>query len=224
MSKINLHYSTITKKIVMSLLGVFLMMFLLVHLIINLLYFADDNGRLFNIAAHFMQTNIFIKIFEVVLFGGFIIHIILGLILQIQNWLARPKRYKVYCHSQKSYFSKYMIHTAVIILVFLTIHLLNFYLKVKFFGSVDEVIYDGKTYHDLSSLMYSLFHIAGYVIFYIIAFIILGFHLNHAFQSAFQSLGLNHSVYTPYIKAIGLLFSIIIPLGFTIIPILIYFS
>jgi len=85
--------SSLTKKYVMAFMGLFLITFLFVHMTINLLLLLP-NTDWFNIAAHFMGTNIFIKIFEVVLFGGFIIHIIYGLILQVQNWLARPTRYK----------------------------------------------------------------------------------------------------------------------------------
>src|SRR5210317_1272306 len=100
MSSSTLHYSSITKKIIMALAGLFLITFLFVHLGINLLVLLPESEaykefELFNTAAHFMGTNIIIKVFEVVLFGGFIIHILYGLILQIQNWMARPTRYKV---------------------------------------------------------------------------------------------------------------------------------
>ncbi|HPS63092.1 MAG TPA: succinate dehydrogenase, partial [Bacteroidales bacterium] len=85
-----LRFSSITKKIWMACLGLFLMMFLLVHLGINLCLLRDDGGKWFSAAAHFMGTNYIVKVFEVVLFGGFILHILLGIILQMQNWLARP--------------------------------------------------------------------------------------------------------------------------------------
>ena len=87
-------YSSLTKKYVMSLAGLFLFSFLLVHLLINLLILFDDSRELFNAAAHFMGTNPLIQTFQWVLFGGFIIHMIFGLILQIKNWMSRPKRYK----------------------------------------------------------------------------------------------------------------------------------
>ncbi len=230
MSSSTLHYSSITKKIIMALAGLFLITFLFVHLGINLTLLLPESEtfearQIFNIAAHFMGTNIFIKVFEVVLFGGFLIHIIYGLIIQIQNWMARPSRYKVEGWSHTSPFSKFMIHTGVLIFIFLVIHLMDFYFKAKFFGEIEMIVYDnGHEYHDLGALVIEKFQHPGFVIFYIIAVCLLGFHLHHAFQSAFQSLGLNHSKYTPFIKFLSLVISIILPVGYAIIPLAIYFN
>jgi succinate dehydrogenase / fumarate reductase, cytochrome b subunit len=225
MGNSSLTLSSITKKVIMALAGLLLISFLLVHLGINLTLLIPDSGReIFNKAAHFMVTNPVIKIFEVVLFGGFIIHILYGLVLQFQNWRARPQGYKVNSSSQLSYFSKFMIHTGILIFIFLAIHLIDFYFKAKFSDVVPEVTYDGETYHDLGLLIIEKFKLPEFVIGYIIAFLFLGFHLHHAFQSAFQSMGWNHSKYTPFIKKLSLVVSIIIPLGFTIIPLIIFFS
>jgi len=213
----------LTKKYVMAFAGLFLITFLFVHMIINLLVLLPSTDW-FNIAAHFMGTNIFIKIFEVVLFGGFIIHIIYGVIIQIQNWLARPARYKVEGWSHTSPFSKFMIHLAVLIFIFLVIHLTDFYVKVKFLGEVGEVAINDKMYHDLGALIIAKFQIPLYVFGYILAFVFLGFHLHHGFQSAFQSLGLNHSKYTPFIKILSTIISIVLALGFICIPLAIYFG
>lgn len=219
----SLTQSSLTKKYVMAFAGLFLITFLFVHMGINLLVLLPSTDA-FNIAAHFMGTNILIKIFEVVLFGGFFIHIIYGLILQIQNWMARPDRYKVEGWSHTSPFSKFMIHTAVIIFVFLVIHLGDFYIKAKFLGDVGDVMINGEHYHDLGAMVIAKFQMIGYVIGYIIAMIILGFHLHHGFQSGFQSLGLNHSKYTPLIKNLSTLVSVVLAVGFSIIPLVIYFS
>lgn len=209
----------------MALAGLFLITFLFVHLGINLtLLIPGDEREIFNRAAHFMGTFPLIKVFEVVLFGGFIIHIIYGLILQIQNWMARPTRYKIEGWSHTSPFSKFMIHTGIVILIFLVIHMMDFYIKAKFLGDVGEIDYGGELFHDLGKLVIIKFKLIGFVIGYILAFILLGFHLHHAFQSAFQSLGLNHSKYTPFLKGLSTVISIILPLGFTIIPLVIYFS
>lgn len=107
-----IHY----QKVIMALAGLFLISFLLVHLGINItVLIPDTNREIFNKAAHFMSTNPVIKIFEVVLFAGFIIHIIYGIVLQMQNWKARPKGYKVTSYSELSYFSKFMIHTGILV-------------------------------------------------------------------------------------------------------------
>lgn len=213
----------------MALAGLFLIMFLFVHLGINLTLLIPESDpahkrELFNKAADFMGTFPLVKIFEIVLFGGFLIHILLGLILQIQNWLARPSRYKIEGWSHTSPFSKFMIHTGILIFIFLAIHLADFYIKAKFLGDITKISYDGQEYYDMGLMVIQKFKMTGYVIGYIVAFILLGFHLHHAFQSAFQSLGLNHSKYTPFIKGLSLVISVIIPLGFALISLIIYFS
>lgn len=216
--------SSIGKKLIMSLAGLFLITFLLVHLGINLLLVFAKTHEPFNIAAHFMGINPVIKVFEVVLFGGFILHMIYGVVLAIQNMISRGSvRYKMTNNSQTSFFSKYMFHTAVIITVFLILHIADFYVGSKFLGKAPEVMIHGEPHHDLAWLVTERFKMMGFVIFYVVVMLILAFHLHHGFQSAFQTLGINHKTYTPTIKAIGVIYSIIVPLGFMLIPLYIYF-
>lgn len=222
-----LRFSSLTKKFIMAFAGAFLMVFLVVHLGINffIIPITPNHKEIFREASYFMTTNPLIKIMEIVLFGTFIIHIFYGLVLQIQNWIARPVRYKREGWSHTSFFSKFMIHTGVVIGIFLTIHLINFYF-VKW-GITSPV--EGKMRvaddHDFYSMAFNLFTNKTYSIIYIILIVLLGFHLNHAFESAFQSLGLDHSKYTPFIKAVGDLYSIFISIGFCLIPLyfLIYY-
>src|SRR4030042_472656 len=220
----NIFTYSIGRKLIVALAGIFLILFLLVHLGINITLILCETTKPFNIAAHFMGTNILVKIFEVILFGGIVIHIIYTLILQVQNWLARPIRYRMPNFAQLSFFSKFQIHTAAIILVFLGIHLTNFYFKSRF-GELEGISYDGVKYlPDLGSLVIQKFQMPGFVILYIAFFIFLAFHLLHGFQSAFQTLGLNHQSYTPFIKTLGVFYSLIVFTGFTAIPIVIYFT
>jgi len=207
-------------------MGLFLMTFLVVHLVINILLLTDPTREFFNIAAHFMGTNPLIQLFQWVLFAGFAIHIVLGIILQIQNWIARPTGYKVSASSEDSFFSKYMIYTGIIIAVFLAIHFANFFLRAKVFHTVPEFILNGVPtgMEDMGLVVVQLFQMPLYVIGYIVALLIVGFHLDHAFQSAFQSLGLYHKKYTPFIKVVGHAYSIVITLGYILIPVVIYFS
>jgi succinate dehydrogenase / fumarate reductase cytochrome b subunit len=100
---------------------------------------------------------------------------------------------------------------------------MDFYFRAKFFGEVSEVFYDGKPYHDLGIMVIEKFKIPAFVIFYIACFLFLAFHLLHGFWSAFQTLGMEHRIYTPVIKALGILYTIIVAGGFTWIPIYIYF-
>lgn len=215
-----IHYSSLTKKFIMAIAGLFLAVFLIVHLGINLfiLPLTGNHVETFETAVHFMTSNPIIKVFEVVLFAGFIIHMLYGLILQIQNWMARPVRYKKEGFSHTSFFSKYMIHTGIIITIFLVIHFINFYFVKLGWTDAPEGPMTVANNHDFYHMAVNLFSNTWYAIIYILLILILGFHLNHAFQSAFQSLGLNHSKYTPFIKAVGLIYSIAIPLGFMTIP------
>ena len=212
-------YSSITKKVVMALAGLFLISFLVVHLGINLLLLSSDGGAAFMAGVEFMTTNPVVKIMEYVLIGGFVIHIVIGVIIQIQNWMARPVRYKVEGYSHLSFFSKYMIHTGAIIFIFLCIHFTNFYF-VKL-GLVSPPVGVGK--EDFYQMATLLFADRFYAILYIVLMIFLGFHLHHAFQSAFQTLGLNHTKYTPFIKAVSTIYSIVVPLGFACIPLFFIF-
>jgi succinate dehydrogenase / fumarate reductase cytochrome b subunit len=220
----NIFASSIGKKLIMSVAGLFLIVFLVVHMGINLSLIFADSREVFNKAAHFMSSNVLIKIVEIVLFGGLILHMFYGLYLQIKNWIARGRGYRIGNYSQTSFFSKFMIHTAVIITVFLVIHLSDFYFKSKVLGEVPEVFYNGKSYHDLGILVIEKFKIPGYVIFYIVCFLFLAFHLFHGFWSAFQTLGLDHKAYTPVIKVFGILYTLVITAGFTLIPLYVYFK
>ena len=217
MSSSFLHFSSIAKKIWMALLGLFLMVFLVVHLGINLCLLRNDDGVWFRAAAHFMGTNYIVKILEVFLFGGFILHIFIGIVLQIKNWFSRPVRYKISNKTDTPFLSKYMIYTGAIVLTFLIIHLFNFFfIKFGWVNSPVNPLEDGDA--DFIGVAKYLFSQPGYSLVYIAFFIGLGFHLYHAFQAAFQTLGLDHKTYTPFITGFGIFYSIIIPLGYIIIP------
>jgi len=215
-----LHYSSLTKKFIMAFAGLFLMTFLLVHLGINMFIIpiTENHKEIFREAVYFMSTNPLVKVMEIVLFGGFIIHMIFGVILQIQNWMARPVRYNKEGWSHTSFFSKFMIHTGVIIGIFLVIHFMNFYFVKLGITEPPKGALRVVDDHDFYAMAVNLFTNKVYSILYVVLLIFLGFHLNHALQSAFQSLGLNHSKYTPFIKALGDFYSIAVTLGFILIP------
>ncbi|NJO69720.1 MAG: succinate dehydrogenase cytochrome b subunit, partial [Bacteroidetes bacterium] len=132
---------------------------------------------------------------------------------------ARPTGYAVSNNSQTSFFSKYMIHTGAIIFVFLAIHLANFYFVKLGWTSAPtggSIVIDK---HDFYNMAINLFQTPGYSIFYIFCMIILSFHLLHAFQSAFQTMGVNHKKYSPIIKWMGNIYALAIPAGFAVIPV-----
>jgi len=208
-----LLFSAISKKFVMALAGLFLLLFLPVHLGINLMLLKSDPVP-FNNAARFMASFPLIKVIEVLLFLTILIHVIYGIILQIQNWLSRPVKYAVRNKSETSAFSRFTIWTGLSILIFLVIHFFNFYfIKLGLVTGNPE---------DFYSVAHQLFIIPAYVILYWICFILLGFHLYHALQSAFQTLGLNNNFWTPIIKILSLIYSVVLPAGFAVIPLFIW--
>jgi succinate dehydrogenase / fumarate reductase cytochrome b subunit len=203
-------FSSISKKFVMALAGLFLLTFLPVHLIINLLLLKSDPEP-FNKAAHFMATFPLVKIMEVVLIAAILVHICWGIFLQIQNWLARPVGYASGQKSETSFFSRFMIWTGATVLTFLVLHFSNFYfIKLGLVNGDPDNFY---------SVAHNLFKIPAYNYIYLTCFLVLGFHLYHAFSSAFQTLGLNHRIWTPVVKAIAWVYAIVIPAGFAFIAI-----
>ena len=215
---IMLLYSSITRKVLMALAGLFLVTFLCVHLGINLMLLKDDGGLMFTEAAAFMGTNSVIKVFEIVLFSGFLLHILFGLVVFGQNRAARPTAYSCSNSSETSFFSKYMFHTGIIVFIFLVLHFIDFYfIKIGLVAPPP-----GIASHDFYHRTLLLFSTPGYSVLYIVSFIFLGIHLNHAIQSAFQTLGWNHSKYTGAVKLIGSAYSVFIAAGFSAVPIYLY--
>ena len=194
----------------MATAGLFLLLFLPVHLLINFMLLKSDPEP-FNKAAHFMATFPLVKVFEIVLIGAIMIHITWGIMLQIQNWLARPVGYVSGNKADTSFFSRFMIWTGSSVLIFLVLHFFNFY-----FVKLGLVPGDAE---DFYSIAHNLFKLPMYNYIYLACFTLLGFHLYHALGSAFQTLGLNHRIWTPVVKVISLIYAILLPAGFAFISI-----
>lgn len=210
-------YSSIGKKIVMGLTGLFLISFLVVHCFINALIFFNDGGLTFNMGAHFMGHNWLIRSMELVLFLGLILHVVQALVLTLENNKARPVGYaKIDGAANSKWYSRSMGLLGTLLLMFLIIHLAHFWVKSRFTGLPGE---DANGNENLYAVMQETFQYGIVVVVYSLAMVSLAYHLLHGFQSAFQTLGLNHKKYTPLIKKIGVIFSIIVPLLFALMPI-----
>ena len=295
-----LQVASITKKITLALIGLFLIVFLLTHLGINLCMLRSDGGAWFRDAAHFMGTNYLIKVFELVLFGAIGLHILLALLIQFHNWCARPVGYASGSKSKTAFGSKLMIWTGILVALFLAVHMVQFWfakvgwaegrytVKIenveKAFGAkqfalsnaymsteddqelirieaefmaLNDYIENDEKFHilvfpgsggqrfitnlskaeiqeltsfldvdyepDFYYMARDLFKLGWVVWLYLFFMLALGFHLAHAFPSAFQTLGLVHSKYTPIVKIVGIAFAIVVSVGFAIIPVFFYF-
>lgn len=205
--------SSIGRKIVMAMTGLFLCSFLVVHLSGNFLLFKDDGGEAFNAYSHFMGSNGLIRIIEIALFAGFLLHMYQGIYLAYQNKKARPDDYAINSRNKNSSFlSRFMFWSGSLVFVFLALHLNTFFVQHKVIGT-DAPMYES---------VQEAFANPIYAAFYIVAMALLAFHLMHGFQSAFQTLGLNNKKYTPAIKIFGWIFSIAISLGFAAMPVFFY--
>jgi len=214
--------SSIGKKVVMSLSGLFLMTFLMVHLTVNCFLFAGAEA--FNTAAHFMVTNPIIKVVEPILALGFVVHIAWSIWITIQNMMARPVRYnKTNQGKNSSFASRNMFVLGGLVLTFLALHIANFYVKIKFTHEIGAVSYAGVEMHDTYTLVTSLFTIWWYDVIYVIGAILLGYHLSHGFWSAFQTIGFSNQIWRKRLTVIGYIYAIIIAGGFAIIPTYFYF-
>lgn len=211
--------SSIGQKFFMSITGLFLMMFLLVHLTINsLLLFGD--GELFNIAADFMGSNPVMKVVEPILALGFVIHILYASYITLKNLNARPQSYKVANKTKASWASKNMYILGGLIFIFLVIHLTNFFWKIKF-GTVSSISYNGgeTELHDVYSLVTGLFKSWWwYDAIYILGAIFLFLHLTHGFWSAFQTIGWDNDKWINRLKVVAYIYAVIVAGGFAFIP------
>jgi len=212
--------SSIGKKLVMGITGIFLILFLIVHCGINALIFLNDGGQTFNAAAEFMATNWIIRTMEIVLFVGFIVHIIQAYILTIENNKARPIKYKVSnANVNSTWYSRSMGLLGTLILIFLILHLRHFWVESRFTDHIAHNEFEKLPGQEtLFEEMKEVFQNPVVVVVYVLSMISLSYHLMHGFQSAFQTLGFNHKKYTPVIKKIGILYAIIIPLLFALMP------
>ena len=219
----NFLTSSIGKKIILSLSGLFLIAFLCVHLALNLLLIVDNSGELFNIGAHFMATNPIIKIVEPILAIGFIFHIVLASILTLQNRGARPIKYDRRSQAGNcTWSSRNMYILGALVLIFLVIHLWNFWWNIKFpsLGTpLAETIVDGVKMENTYALVAGLFQSSViYCLLYILGGIFLGLHLTHGFWSAFQSIGFSNQIWRKRLECVAKIFAFIIAAGFSIIP------
>ena len=216
----NAFSSSIGKKLIMGITGLFLISFLVVHCFLNAFVFFDNTGVLFNEGAHFMATNWIIRAMEIVLMAGLLLHIVQGARLTFQNQAARPEKYAYNNGNANSkWYSRSMGLLGTLLLIFLIVHLSQFWTVSRFTGIPTT---DAAGHEDLYAVMKETFSNIWMVVLYVLSMISLAYHLLHGFASAFQTMGWNHKKYTPIIKSIGVWFSILIPLIFAAMPVWIY--
>ncbi len=211
--------SSIGKKLIMGLTGLFLICFLVVHAGINACMWFNDGGKTFTFYAHFMGTNFIVHFIEAGLFAGLLLHIVDGLLLWKQNRDARPVKY-AYSNpgANSTWYSRSMGILGSLLLIFLIIHLKDFWGPNRL-----NQIMTGEE-RNTFEMMQEEFSNIFVVILYCCACFALFWHLLHGFQSAFQSLGLNNVKYNKVIEVAGTVFAIVVPFIFALMPISMYFK
>jgi succinate dehydrogenase / fumarate reductase cytochrome b subunit len=216
--------SSVGQKFIMSLTGLFLMLFLIVHLLGNLQLLSDDGGDAFNAYSYLMTHNPLIKTVSYILYVSILLHAWQGIALWQQNKAARgAARYAVNHVRPAERTSRNMAWLGIVIFIFILLHMWQFWFQMKFgtLPAVDVTAYDHPV-KDLYTPVAEAFSNIFYVVFYVVSMVVIAFHLWHGFWSSFQTLGLNHVKYTPLIKIIGAIYTILIPAGFALIPVVFY--
>jgi succinate dehydrogenase / fumarate reductase, cytochrome b subunit len=252
-SILSIFNSSIGKKLLMSLTGLFLTSFLVVHLIGNLQLLKADSGFSFNAYAVFMTTNPLIKTVSWGLYAIILLHAIKGLALAVENKKTRNVKYAVDAGNSNSHWtSRNMGILGTIILAFIVVHMSDFWFSYKFgetpwkkytieFANPEQINVEeisgvtksvnivSETHQvliakDLYMKVKETFSNVIFVIFYVLSMFAIMFHLWHGFASAFQTLGLNHPKYNPLIRSLGIVMAVIVPLAFAIIPVYMFLN
>jgi len=202
----NTFGSSVGKKLMMALTGLFFCVFLVLHLAGNMtIYMGKDAFNSYAEHLHALGPLLILAEWGLLIFA--VIHISTGLFLFYQNFKARPTRYAVNKRAGgRTLGSATMPYTGVILLLFVIYHLFNFHF-------VD------KTHTTIFQIVSTAFAQPSYVLIYTFAMIVAAVHVSHGFWSAFQTLGASHPKYTPLLRGLGLVFSLIVGIGFGFIPV-----
>lgn len=223
--------SSLGRKLIMSLTGLFLCLFLVVHMAGNLQLFAGDGGLTFNEYAYFMTHNTLIKTIAYGNYFFILLHAIQGIVITMHNRKAKGGKYQgsETANTDAKLAARNMRNLGLLILVFIGLHMYQFWGIMKF-GSWPEggevmagvAAYDENGYKNLYGLVAAAFSQLWVVAFYLISLVGLSLHLWHGFWSSFQTLGLANEKYSPILRIAALGFAIIVPLGFATMPIVFY--
>lgn len=210
--------SSIGKKIIMAITGLSLLFFLVIHLFNNLLLFAGP--EVFNKNVEQLESiKPLIRIIEVILLVIFALHIYNAIKLYFENKKAKPTKYAINASPQNSsFYSRYMTVSGLVILAFLIVHLSTLWKAFNFDAHNLNVEFP------FYSIVQDAFANPIISIFYIVVMLFLGIHLNHAFQSIFQTFGIKNKKFTSVIEKLGTAIAVVITIGFVSIPVIFYIA
>ena len=218
----------IGEKFIMSITGLFLILFLVVHLTVNSMIVFDDSGALFNQAAHFMVTNSVIRVIEPILAIGLVAHFVFASIITYKNQRKRDINFSVFRRYQNhnpgvasTWTSRNMYVLGAVVLIFLVIHIINFFWKMRYTG--DPLLHsptglEGNIENAYALVTTRFVEWKWLVAIYVAGAVALGLHLHHGVWSAFQSLGWSNRRWRTKWNRVGLVIAILLAGGFAFIP------
>jgi succinate dehydrogenase / fumarate reductase cytochrome b subunit len=211
--------SSIGKKYFMALTAMIWSLFVMVHMLANLLIFFS--GEAYNKYSHSLTSNPAIYLAEAFLVFVLLYHAFTGISLAIRNARTKPKYYSVSPVKEKnsSIASRTMIYTGTIILAFVIWHLITFKFGPEYF-----ITYNGVEMRDMFKLVNEKFQEPWYVVSYCIIMVLVGMHLYHGVQSIFQSLGISHPRYNKFFKYFGYTYAVVVSAGFFSQPLYVFFA
>ncbi|KPE49115.1 succinate dehydrogenase cytochrome b subunit [Chryseobacterium indologenes] len=214
--------STLLRKMLMCLTGLFLSFFLLIHFLGNLQLFlpAEQAHLQFNAYSHFLSGNILIKIVSYVLYASIILHAVDGLIITLKNNKSGGNYHSENRGRASRWYSRNMGILGTLVLIFLVIHFQNFWYVYKF-GNTPLDVNGNK---DLYILVVTVFKEWWYVVIYVLSMIALCYHLIHGIYSATRTLGLYHPKFVRWLHTAGTVYSVIICVGFALMPVYVFFT
>ena len=214
------------RKSIVALTGLFLCLFLVIHLSANcILLLPEVMARgIYNSYSTILRESPLIKMVAYILYGSILLHIIYAAIITYGNSKAKGQKYQVNNYKENSsWTSQNMGLIGVSILIFIVVHLANFWARIKL-GLGEAAGVDQMGNIDVYEVTYQLFHNIYYVLFYALLMVPLGLHLNHGLKSAFKSLGFYHNKGLRILAKVSLYYAIIISVVFGVIPIIVFFK
>ncbi len=220
-------WSTLGRKIVTGITGIGLVIFIIEHLIGNLLLLSSNPHYYNAYAYNLLSWGVLLYTIEIILLLFFLFHIAGGVSVYLRKRHARPQKYVKYQSigkpSRQTISSKTMIWTGILLIIFIIFHLITFKYNPSLSTEYVTMV-DGHKAHDFYHLVYNTFQSPWMTLWYVIIMILLGYHLRHGFWSMFQSLGAMNTRLIPVIYTLGVVIAILIAFGFLIIPIWIHFA
>ncbi|UJH69128.1 succinate dehydrogenase cytochrome b subunit [Allomuricauda sp. SCSIO 65647] len=214
------------RKSIIALTGLFLCLFLIVHLSANsILLLPEETARgLYNSYSTTLRESPIIKIVAYVLYLSIVLHVVYALLITLNNRKAKSKRYTLNQYKDNSsWTSQNMGLLGIMVLLFIVVHLANFWARIKL-GMGEGVGFDSNGHVDVYEVTYSLFQNIYYVLFYTLLMIPLGLHLYHGLKSAFMTLGFYHKKGLRIIAKLSLLYAVVMAVGFGVIPFIVFFK